>query len=165
MTTPTPQQILDLPLPPNDASAATVRDYLIELLATLWREADLFSGKRPFGYSGWPYEVYPALVTAGYITGRLDEDGHVEDCDIVTADRLIDAAIRSLAPKRAPEPGTGELGGWKPGVVTAVDALRGLDWAGFDPGSLDDLADVAAAVVGALNPGPGFVGVLPPSGD
>lgn len=68
--------------------------------------------------------------------------------------------------RRAPEPGTAELGTWKPEVATAVDALRALDWAGFDPASLDDLADIAAVVVGALHPpAVDFADVLPPSGD
>lgn len=100
--TPTPRQVLDLPLEPNSAGAATVRDYLVELLATLWCEGGNFSGKRPFGDSGWRYEVYPALITAGYVTGRFDEYGLVEDCDTAAADRLVDAAIRSLT--AAPEP-------------------------------------------------------------
>ena len=31
----------------------TVKDYLKTLLHTLWDEEDGFSGKRPFGNSGW----------------------------------------------------------------------------------------------------------------
>lgn len=96
MSEPTPEQLLALPLGENDANAATVRDYLIELLRVLWREEEGFSGKRPFGNSGWAYEVYAPMVTAGFIAGALDEDGYVEDCDVRAADKLMDAAILAL---------------------------------------------------------------------
>lgn len=96
MGAPTPEQLLALPLGDNDAKAATVRDYLIELLRVVWREEEGFSGKRPFGNSGWAYEVYGPMVKAGFITGTLDEDGNVEDCDVRAADKLMDAAILAL---------------------------------------------------------------------
>lgn len=56
----------------------TVRDYLHELLQTLWRETEDFSGKRPFGNSGWEFELYAPLIKSGHISGRLDEDGYVD---------------------------------------------------------------------------------------
>lgn len=45
----------------------TVRGYLRELLATLWSEGESFSGKRPFGNSGWEYDLYKPLGKAGMI--------------------------------------------------------------------------------------------------
>jgi hypothetical protein len=91
------QRVLALPLPEgNDAEAATIRDYLVALLSTLWREADGFSGKRPFGDSGWQYDVYIALIKAGLIGGSLDEDGYVEHVDHAAGDQLILAAIDEL---------------------------------------------------------------------
>jgi hypothetical protein len=48
---------LDLKLPENDAGADTVRDYLKALLLKLWEEEEGFSGKRPFGNSGWKHEL------------------------------------------------------------------------------------------------------------
>jgi hypothetical protein len=53
----------------------TVRDYLCELLVQLWNENDSFSGKAPWGNSGWEYELYKPLVKAGFIAGELDECG------------------------------------------------------------------------------------------
>lgn len=102
MTDPTPQQILDTPMPPdNDAGAANVRGYLIALLSKLWlHEAD-FSSKRPFGNSGWSYDVYGPLAKAGLIEGTFDEDGYIEDVDTREADRLILAAIASLGEEPA----------------------------------------------------------------
>lgn len=59
----------------------TVKDYLKELLHTLWSEEASFSGKRPFGNSCWQFDVIRALVTAGYIGGEItyDEEGYVEE--------------------------------------------------------------------------------------
>lgn len=95
-TEPTAEQLLALPLDQNDAGADTVRDYLIKLLRVLWREEEGFSGKRPFGNSGWVYEVYLPMVRAGFVTGKLDEDGYIEHVDSRAADALIDKAILAL---------------------------------------------------------------------
>lgn len=94
---PTGQQILATPMQPNDANAATIRGYLVLLLAAVWRENEGFSGKRPFGNSGWDMELYRALGEAGYIRWILDEDGEIEDFDDETGDRLIESAISALA--------------------------------------------------------------------
>jgi hypothetical protein len=51
----------------------TVRAYLHDLLITLWREGDSFSGKRPFGDSGWEYDLYIVLVQNGYAAGQYDD--------------------------------------------------------------------------------------------
>lgn len=59
----------------------SVRDYLYELLKTLWYQGEGFSGKRPFGNSGWEYDLYAPLIKAGFIKGELDEDGYVMDFD------------------------------------------------------------------------------------
>jgi hypothetical protein len=88
--------ILDCPMGQNDAEAATVRDYLKALLRELWASGEGFSGKRPFGNSGWEYEVYTALVKADLVEGKLDTDGYIEKVDRDTADRLILAAIDTL---------------------------------------------------------------------
>jgi len=48
----------------------TVRDYLFHLLKTLWAEGEGFSGKRPFGNSGWDYEIITPLWRAGFIKGN-----------------------------------------------------------------------------------------------
>jgi hypothetical protein len=95
-TKPTPQQVLDLPLPPNDSGASTVRGYLIALLRVVWRETEGFSGKRPFGNSGWQYDVYEPLVKAGWVEGAFKEPGYLDICDTKTADALMDEAIQAL---------------------------------------------------------------------
>ena len=67
----------------------TVRDYLRTLLMTLWEEGEDFSGKRPFGNSGWEYDLYKPLIAGGFIPGKLDDDGCVEDYDRKMADAYV----------------------------------------------------------------------------
>lgn len=94
---PTSRQILDLPMQgDDDAGEATVRDYLVRLLSDLWHHRSSFNAKRPFGGSNWQWIIYEHLVKAGWVEGKLDEDGYIEDADIPAADRMIDAAIQSL---------------------------------------------------------------------
>jgi hypothetical protein len=96
---PDPQAILNLPLAAcaaDSSGATTVRGYLTTLLTKLWREGECFSGKRPFGNSGWHYDLHETLVTAGMISGSFDEDGYLEDCDSSKGHRLVAGAIRAL---------------------------------------------------------------------
>lgn len=61
----TAKRALDIEMGPNDADASTVRDYLKELLLTVLIEEESFSGKRPFGNSGWQYELLGPIEAAG----------------------------------------------------------------------------------------------------
>jgi hypothetical protein len=72
---------LNLRMPEGcDAGAnITVRDYLFELLDAVWDEGESFSGKRPFGNSDWEYDLYVPLVQAGFIEGKLDADGYIDE--------------------------------------------------------------------------------------
>lgn len=88
--------ILDLPMAPNDANAKTIRGYLKALLRTLIEEQEGFSGKRPFGDSGWTSDLEIPLVKAGLISGKLDENGWLEESDSHAATALILKAIESL---------------------------------------------------------------------
>lgn len=93
----TARRILDLPLEPNnDAGVKTVREYLTALLMKVWSEQEAFGGKRPFGNSGWPFDLYIPLVKAGLIAGSFDEDGYADIIDTSTGDFLIQAAITEL---------------------------------------------------------------------
>lgn len=58
--------ILYASLPINDANAVNIKDYFIKLLEILWIEGEGFSGKRPFGNSGWEYDLTIPLVEMGY---------------------------------------------------------------------------------------------------
>jgi hypothetical protein len=92
---PSPADVLACPMDDNDAGADTIRAYLVALLAELWKQGEGFGGKRPFGNSGWEYELYGALAKAGYVKATFD-DGYLDDVDIKAGDRLIAAAIESL---------------------------------------------------------------------
>lgn len=74
----------------------TIRQWLAELLLTLWREEEGFSGKRPFGNSGWQWDVAAVLIKAGAITGKLDSDGFVDEADDEELKDVIEGAILEM---------------------------------------------------------------------
>lgn len=81
----------------NDAGAATVRDYFKSLLSTIWTEEEGFSGKRPFGNSGWQREVIYSLVKFGVLEGQWDDDEKAADqYDDNMANELVIEAIEAL---------------------------------------------------------------------
>jgi len=90
---PTPQQVWTCPMQPNDAGASTVGEYLLLLAANVWREAEYFSGKRPFGNSGWQGEVERSLIKAGLVAGTLDNWGAVDEVDTALINDLIVEAL------------------------------------------------------------------------
>jgi hypothetical protein len=97
---PDPTDVLAVPLRNDtDSGAADIRGYLKALLTTLYREDSDFSGKRPFGNSGWKYDLYIALGLAGMINITFDEDDYIdtlESAEMDYADELIYAAIDAL---------------------------------------------------------------------
>lgn len=99
-----PASVLDLEMQENDAGAKTIRGYLIALLTELWREQEGFGGKRPFGNSGWSFELYKPLIANGLVDGAFDEDGYIETLDEKQADFLIASAILALGWVEQPEP-------------------------------------------------------------
>lgn len=76
-------EILDLPMDENDAGAETIREYLRNLLTEVIVKGEGFSGKRPFGNSGWEYELFTALAKNNKIDHKKTEydDGYVEYYD------------------------------------------------------------------------------------
>jgi len=90
--------VLDIQMCPdtNDAGASSIRGYLKALLERLLIKGNEFSGKRPFGNSGWEYDLYAPMVATGFVTGKLDGNGDVEDVDEAFALKLLLGAVRSL---------------------------------------------------------------------
>ena len=80
---------LDVRFTSDAGDNLTVRQYLCRLLAALWEEEEGFSGKRPFGNSGWQREVYAALVGAGFIAGTIDADGCLDRYDRPAAEKYV----------------------------------------------------------------------------
>lgn len=93
----TSAEVLDLEFKCGDLrKTLTIREYLKELLRELWSEGEGFSGKRPFGNSGWQYDLYQALVANKAIEGSFDPDGYLEEFDRAAAREMIAGAIKQL---------------------------------------------------------------------
>ena len=92
----TGREILNLSMSENDAGATTIGGYLHRLLGAVWAEGEGFSGKRPFGNSGWEYELYRPLIAAGAVKGTVDEYGDITGFDEKSANRAIFDAIDAL---------------------------------------------------------------------
>ncbi len=77
----------------QDLDETTIREYLHAFLTRLLTEEEGFSGKRPFGNSGWKYDLYNGLDAAGVLKDAVrddpDEDGHLLEFDQEDADALI----------------------------------------------------------------------------
>jgi hypothetical protein len=82
-------EILDTPYTFKDCPAENLRMYFYLLLDTLWVEGEGFSGKRPFGSSGWENELYVALITTGAMYGRVDEEKYPWRFDEKKAELLV----------------------------------------------------------------------------
>lgn len=93
-----PADILATPMEPNSFSDEphTLRDFLIGLAAQVWDQGEGFSGKRPFGDSGWDYCVYEALVKAGHLKGDVDDEGYVKDWDQAEGHQMVLKALEEL---------------------------------------------------------------------
>lgn len=89
-------EILRLRMDPNDAAAATIREYLVKLVAQVWNEEECFSGKRPFGNSGWTADFDKTLIQHGVVEGTLDSDGYVEEIDRHEVKDIIAKTIQYL---------------------------------------------------------------------
>lgn len=80
---------LDLRFDSDAGDNGTIRDYLYKLLETLWLEGEGFSGKRPFGNSGWEYDLFEPLIAAGYIEGSLDSSGGVDSVNCTQGSKFV----------------------------------------------------------------------------
>ena len=89
-------QALDVRFDSDAGDNLSIRDYLHELLSNLWAKGEGFNSKRPFGNSGWEYDLYTPLVALGLVAGSVDEDGYVEDIDRQAADDLVFEMIHAV---------------------------------------------------------------------
>lgn len=127
----TPQQVLDLPMDDNDAGAKTIREYLASLVEMLWVEGEGFSGKRPFGNSGWEAELLDTFDNAD------------ENLSEKSKSNLIREAIRSL--KKAPDvPDIANLQRWKEEATIVIKQWEQVWDALGQPGNLGGIKAAAA---------------------
>lgn len=75
----------------------TLGEYLTLLLKTLLEEQEGFSGKRPFGNSGWMTDISIGLVKGGAVDGRVkyDEDGFVDDATY-SREEVMEVLMKAL---------------------------------------------------------------------
>lgn len=95
----TNKEILDLEFESSDLGrTVTIREFFKELLTTLFKEGEGFSGKRPFGNSGWDYDLCVCLVQYEIISGTASEYGGFTDWDydIKEAEEKILELIKEL---------------------------------------------------------------------
>lgn len=94
--TPTDEQLDAALLLRFDSDAGdelTMLEYFEQLLQTLWDEGEGFSGKRPFGNSGWQGEVIQALAAAELVKNETREEERAAElfvCAMIT--RAFDLA-------------------------------------------------------------------------
>lgn len=76
---------LDVKFQSDDLGEITFREYFHKLLQTLWYEDEGFSSKRPFGNSGWSWDLVRGLVANGLVAGGVGDsyDGIVEATDLI----------------------------------------------------------------------------------
>jgi hypothetical protein len=89
---PDPKFVLKLSMEPNNADAATVKEYLKKLLKMLIVDSDFFNSKRPFGFLGWTHEIYRELADAGLIDAKYNGET-LESYDYDAAEKFILDAI------------------------------------------------------------------------
>lgn len=71
----------------------TIGEYLKSLLLKFWDEKDCFNSKRPFGNGDWDYNIYTGLIREGFIDGKLDSDGFIDELDTEKASEFVSRLI------------------------------------------------------------------------
>ena len=84
---------LDVKFQSDDLGEVTFREYFHKLLQTLWFEDEGFSGKRPFGNSGWSWDLFRGLVANGLVAGSSDEFGDADPGIVEATSVLIQTMI------------------------------------------------------------------------
>ncbi len=86
------KEILEL----KTGTGISIKVYLRDLLSTLWAEKECFNSKRPFGDSGWQFDLYYPLIKAGLVEGCFDDDEYIDELDMSAADAIILKLINEI---------------------------------------------------------------------
>lgn len=90
-------EILELKFESTDLEKEiSIRDFFKELLTTLFKEGECFNGKRPFGNSGWDWDLKICLVKNGVVKGEYNSKYDDWDFDSEEADKKIFELIKEL---------------------------------------------------------------------
>lgn len=103
-----------------DLGKCSIRHYLVELGQRCWTENEGFSGKRPFGTSGWRWDVFGALVAGSFVDRIVEDDGSVLECDELAAETLLTKCFKRLQENHIPGAASHSIAG----VSDLIDALR-----------------------------------------
>lgn len=93
-------EILDYPWEFDDVEASNIKEYLEALLLHLWEEGEGFSGKRPFGNSGWEYDIYHPLVVMKCVEGEISENDDLLSINEEQANDLVFNLIEHIFEKK-----------------------------------------------------------------
>ena len=80
----------------NFGDVDTIGRYIMALGKEVWKHEDGFSGKRPYGNSGWKYGIYISLIEAGLAKGSLDEDGYLNALPDGERERMDGMVLRAI---------------------------------------------------------------------
>ncbi len=87
---------LSLIVEPYDLKEMTVRSYMLELVAAVLIEEESFSGKRPFGESGWRVGIEEALIKGGFLKGKVNEPGYGCTFDPQDFKKLVRNLVKAM---------------------------------------------------------------------
>lgn len=90
------QDKLDTVIETMDLGEITLRGYFKKLLETMWNEGEGFSGKRPFGNSGWEIDLEHAIAKAGLVEAEFDEEFEEWEYDPKIMNKFVFDAIEAL---------------------------------------------------------------------
>lgn len=89
--------IMSLPMPhPESGDDSTIGENLRDIMRRVWEKEEGFSGKRPWGYSGWQLSFYEVLVKFDVIEGSFDEYGYLDSCDDADGFEIICECIEKF---------------------------------------------------------------------
>lgn len=88
----------------------TVAGYLCRLLRDLWAKTEEFNSKRPFGNSGWTWDLYIPLMENGFIPGEYDDEDEYWEFDEPQAEAFVLALIDHLFALAQAQAGAGSEG-------------------------------------------------------
>ncbi len=92
-----PEKMLELVIDNTDLGRVTIREYMKALLDELLTSGESFSGKRPFGNSGWEGFAAAALITAKQLKGMTDdEEGYAYGYDEQEYAELLSKMVEAL---------------------------------------------------------------------
>lgn len=84
----------------------TIAEFFESCMMALWMEGESFSGKRPFGNSGWEYDIINALAAGDFIKSKkkiFDGGGFadyteytISDQERKKADKIIKGVIKHI---------------------------------------------------------------------